>query len=240
LALGGDTDLAFEDGKVTPLPIRRGPALSLDPDRADERAPTLTDAFNALGLCQIGDPAISKKAFEKLSPGRAQETAQLAVDAVLAKIKDAAGDFVAAVNSQPAYTVSEFLVDYELKPAKIAILGGPAATLAPLAAKALGLPAEAPPEAATANALGAALAKPTTEAEIYADTAAGTLSIPTLGIQKRIGARYSLEEAKSELLSALGEGAQIVAAEIFNQVSDYGESGRVIRARAQTAPGLIG
>jgi N-methylhydantoinase A/oxoprolinase/acetone carboxylase beta subunit len=242
LALGGDTDLTLENGAIAPKAVRRGPALALDPDNAPNRPPTLTDALNVLGRCEVGDPAISTAAFKRLRPAAPPEkTAQEAVDAVLAKLKEAYDDFLARVNDQPVYTISEFLVDYRLEPKKAAILGGPAATLAPLVAEALKLPATAPPEAATANALGAALARPTSEAELYADTAAGTLTIPTLGIQRQIGSRYSLDEAKAELLKAMGEPtAQIVFAEIFNQVSDYGESGRVMRAKAQTAPGLVG
>ncbi|MDR0548625.1 MAG: hypothetical protein LBI10_04335 [Deltaproteobacteria bacterium] len=239
LALGGDTDLEFINGEMVPLPRRQGPALALDPERVDLRPPTLTDALNVLGQCEVGDVSLSKKAFNRLAPGQAEPLAAKAVAAFLAKLKEAATTFIAAVNSQPAYTVSEFLIDYALKPTKAVVLGGPAATVAPLVAEALGAPATAPKEAATANALGAALARPTTEAELYADTATGTLSIPTLGIQKKIGARFDLEQAKATLLAALGPNSQIVAAEIFNQVSDYGDSGRVMRARAQTAPGLI-
>ncbi|MDR1578690.1 MAG: hypothetical protein LBT86_10785 [Deltaproteobacteria bacterium] len=239
LALGGDTDLAYVDGQILPLAQRRGPALSLDPVNAPQRLPTLTDALNVLGLCQVGDVAISYQAFDKMTPGQAQKTARLAVDAVLDKLKRAFEEFLTTVNSQPVYTISEFLVDWRLNPTQAVILGGPAATLAQPLSETLQIPTVAPPEAATANALGAALAKPTTEAELYADTATGSLSVPTLNIQRSISSRYTLDEAKADLLAALGEEAQITFAEIFNQVSDYGDSGRVMRVRAQTAPGLI-
>jgi hypothetical protein len=111
--------------------------------------------------------------------------------------------------------------------------------MAPLISLALNLKTIAPSEAASANALGAALAKPTVEAELYADTAAKTLSIPTLNITRSIDSNYSLDDAQKELLSLLPGQVQITAAEIFNQVSDYGASGRVMRVRAQSTPGLI-
>ncbi|MDR2142100.1 MAG: hypothetical protein LBR11_09995 [Deltaproteobacteria bacterium] len=243
LALGGDTDLVWEQGVVTPLPRRQGPALALDPAGAAGRPPTLTDALNVLSLCEVGDRAISRKALEKIAPGDPKQAAQAAVDAVIQKLKGALADFLATVNGQPVYTISEFLVDWRLNPSRAVLLGGPAATLAPLLTEALGLPTAAPPEAATANALGAALARPTVEAELYADTAAGVLSAPTLNLQRQIGHRYTLDEAKAELLAALAaqgqREAQITQAEVFAQVSDYGESGQVIRVRAQTTPGLL-
>ncbi|MDR1608838.1 MAG: hypothetical protein LBT38_10585 [Deltaproteobacteria bacterium] len=239
LALGGDTDLAWENGQIKPLAQRHGPALALDPENAEGRRPTLTDALNVLGLCQIGEVAISRRAFDKLTPGQPEKAAQLAVEAVLDKLSQALGEFLSVINGQPVYTISEFLVDWRLTPSRAVILGGPAATLAPLIAEKLNIPTQAPAEAATANALGAALAKPTTEAELYADTATGLLSVPTFGLKRQIGSRYDLDEAKAELLGILGSEAQITFAEIFNQVSDYGDSGRVMRVRAQTSPGLI-
>ncbi|MDR1086342.1 MAG: hypothetical protein LBP22_16170 [Deltaproteobacteria bacterium] len=240
LALGGDTDLEPRGEEIVPVPQRRGPALALAEGGDPERPPTLTDALNVLGLADLGNKAVSEKAFEKIAPGRAQAKASQAVEAVLARLKEAKEEFIRALNRQPAYTISEFLVDRQLKPTKAVILGGPARTMAPLVSQALGLPTEAPPEAATANALGAALARPTREAELYADTAAGTMSIPTLNVSREIPARYTLDEAKNDLLAAMGdEAVQITQAEIFNQVSDYGASGRVIKVRAQSRPGLI-
>ncbi|MDR1546292.1 MAG: hydantoinase/oxoprolinase family protein [Deltaproteobacteria bacterium] len=239
LALGGDTDLEPVDGSLRPAPRRRGPALAWRPAEAGQRPPTLTDALNVLGLCRLGEVEASRRAFELLRPGRAAELAREGLDAFLARLAAAVEDFVAQVNSRPVYTVSEFLVDWRLAPRRAHLLGGPAETLAPWAAEALGLPVSAPANAAAANALGAALARPTVEAELYADTAHGTLSVPTLGRRRTIDQRYGLEEAKKELLDCLGGStAQVTAAECFAQIGDYGRSGRVIRVAAQSAPGL--
>ncbi|MDR1039195.1 MAG: hydantoinase/oxoprolinase family protein [Deltaproteobacteria bacterium] len=243
VALGGDTDLDWGPEGFAPAARRRGPALALDPEGAAVgRPPTLTDALNVLGRCEVGDPEISRAAFRKL--GRDPEAlAAQAAGAVLDRLKEAAREFLDRVNRQPCYTISEFLVDWRLEPSRAVLLGGPALALAPLAAGHLGMPVEAPPEASCANALGAALAKPTLEAELYADTALETLSIPTLNIRRRIGGNYTLEDAKRELLDALGgsDGSvQLTMAESFNQMGGRGRSGRVIRVKAQEAPGLMG
>jgi N-methylhydantoinase A/oxoprolinase/acetone carboxylase beta subunit len=241
LALGGDTDLVMEDGRLVPKPIRRGPALALDPSGLGNRSPTLTDAFNVLGLCSLGDTTISKKAFEILAPSRAKEAASLAVEAVFERLNTAAKTFIDDVNRQPVYTISDYLVDWKLKPVRAVFLGGPAETLAPLAEKALSIPSRAPIGAATANALGAALAKPTMEAQLYADTAMGVLSAPTLGCQRSIGFDYTVTQAKEDLLALMGGGAdlRITAEECFSQLSEAGRSGKVIRVAAQSAPGLM-
>ncbi|MDR2302821.1 MAG: hypothetical protein LBF38_12385 [Deltaproteobacteria bacterium] len=241
IALGGDTDLAPEDGKLVPKPRRRGPALSLAPDDLGKRPPTLTDALNTLGYCAIGDPAVSKKALEEIAPGNSERLAKEALKTVLAKVRDEAREFVDRINQQPVYTVSDFLVDWRLAPKRVVFLGGPAETLAPVAAEILGLPASAPSGAATANALGAALAKPTIEAELYADTDHGLMSAPTLGKQRKIDSSYDLETAKRDLLELMGGGndLRVTAAESFHQFHEYGRAGKVIKVTAQSAPGLV-
>ncbi|MDR1395292.1 MAG: hypothetical protein LBK52_03855 [Deltaproteobacteria bacterium] len=241
LALGGDTDLVFDGQIFETRPIRRGPALAWGSGPSSEdRPPTLTDALNTLGACQIGRTDLSRLPFAQIDPQDPRRPARQALEAVLARLKEALADFLYNINRQPAYTLSAFLVDWHLNPKCAMVLGGPAPAMAPYIAQALNMPAFAPPEAASANALGAALAKPTAEAELYADTAAGTLSIPTLSIRRQIDRTYTLDQAKGDLLEAMDDPlVQITEAEVFNQVSDYGSSGRVMRVRAQSAPGLV-
>jgi N-methylhydantoinase A/oxoprolinase/acetone carboxylase beta subunit len=245
LALGGDTDLAYEAGAFRPLPQRRGPALSLDPGNARKRPPTLTDATNVLGLSAVGDTAVSLAAFRALDPGADPKAlAGLAAGAVLERLGLAAGDFLSEVNRRPAYTISELLLGERVSPSGAVILGGPAGSLAGLAGPALGIPASVPKEAPYANALGAALARPTRSAELYADTALGLMSIPVLGIQRGIPRGYGLKDAEADLISAMGGAAdlRVTQAECFSQLGEGEDegSGKVMRVRAQTAPGLVG
>jgi N-methylhydantoinase A/oxoprolinase/acetone carboxylase beta subunit len=243
VALGGDTDLILGPDGFVPEPRRRGPALALDPEgAASGRPPTLTDALNVLGRCEVGRPEISRAAFARLGADP-EALAADACGAALKRLKEAADEFLERANRQPCYTVSDFLVDWKLAPERAVLLGGPARALAPLASGPLGLPAEAPPEASYANALGAALARPTAEAELYADTALETVSIPTLNVRRRIGRDYTLEDAKRDLLEAMGgpeSGVKLTMAESFNQMGGRGRAGKVIRVKAQEPPGLMG
>jgi N-methylhydantoinase A/oxoprolinase/acetone carboxylase beta subunit len=240
-ALGGDTDLAPVDGRLVPAPVRRGPALALAPGDLGLRPPTLTDALNALGRCAVGDPRVSLRAFELLAPGDPVGLARQGVGAVLEKLADEIKLFLERINQQPVYTVGDFLVDWRLEPNRAVFLGGPAETLAPLAGEALGLACSAPAGAATANALGAALARPTVEAELYADTDHGLMSAPTLGESRKINPSYNLDQAKQDLLDLMGgrPDVRVTSAESFSQFHEYGRAGKVIRVTAQSAPGLV-
>jgi N-methylhydantoinase A/oxoprolinase/acetone carboxylase beta subunit len=241
IALGGDTDLVPEDGRLVPKPKRRGPALSLAPNDLGQRPPTFTDVLNVLGYCAIGDPKISKQALEEVAPGKSTDLAQQALETVLTMVKTEAESFVDRINQQPVYTISDFLVDWRLEPKQAVLLGGPAETLGLCAGNILGLPVMAPLGASTANALGAALARPTVEAELYADTDHGLMSAPTLGKQKKINSSYDLEMAKRDLLELMGGGSdlRITSAESFYQFHEYGRAGKVIKVTAQSSPGLV-
>lgn len=263
IALGGDSSLRLaDDSSRSPLslvgPDRSGPALALasSPRERFERPPTLTDALNVLGLAAVGNREHSLAALARLAedarcPGNAcGDPALLArrfVDAALARIKDEADALLAEVNAQPVYTIRELLVEKPLAPREALCIGGPAGALASGLERALGIPVCVPGESPWANALGAALARPTRAAELYADTLAGRMSLPGFGLEKRIHSGYSLAEAKKDLLDAFASDAadaaahapQIVYAESFAMLDDAGRRGRTLRVRAQRAAGLL-
>jgi N-methylhydantoinase A/oxoprolinase/acetone carboxylase beta subunit len=238
LALGGDTDIEYYQGVFVPLAKRQGPPLALDPQGASKRLPTLTDATNVLGLSQIGDFELSRKAFERYGPP--EKMANLAVQAVLERLRTAIMEFLERINLQPVYTISDFLVDWKITPDRAVMLGGPANTLAPLVEKKLGIPVHAPKEAPYANAMGAALAKSTQEAELYANTSNGILTIPTLGVRRKIGNDYNLDKAKQDLINSMGDSSvHVTLAESFNNYGGWRTTSKIIRVKAQSSPGLI-
>lgn len=258
LAVGGDSSLRCARDTVTVGPDRSGPALALcgPATGGTRRPPTLTDALNTLGLCTVGDPALSAAALERLAHepecpvavrGSAGGLARLFVDKALALVRDGAEALLADVNSRPVYTIRELMVAKTVRPARAVFIGGPAGALAEEAGRLLGLPAHAPAESAYANAIGAALARPTLSAELYADTLLGRMTIPDLGVDRSIERRYDLEDAKADMLDAFmrhdgeheAEGpVQIVFAERFAVLDAGAGRGRILRVRAQHAAGL--
>jgi len=250
LALGGDLGLVVNDGRVEFSGRRDGPPLALDPGQVGLRPPTFTDALNTLGLTSFGQVETSRSALAKLDVTRpAEKTAALALDRAKELISKAAGDFLDQVNRRPVYTLGALRLARPVKPESAAFLGGPSEALAGPVSQALGMRPVVPPQAALANAVGAARARPCPAAELYADTAQGLMTIPAFGIAKTIGRDYNLDHAKSDLLAAMGEAMagmpeagpqQIIEAESFNQLTGRGRADKIFRVLAQARPGFLG
>ncbi len=247
VALGGDSALIADGPAVAVGPDREGPALALAPEDLGRRRPTLADALNVLGLTSLGRTDVSRQALAGL--GQPGEVAEKALDAAMDTLRTAADDLLRRVNQRPVYTLDAIRLARPVTPARAALLGGPARALAEPVSRALGLPACVPEAAETANAVGAALARPTLGAALFADTALGLMTIPGLGLTRAIDRHYSLLEAENDLLAALGEALaglpeanppQLTDAECFNQLSDYGRADRIIRLQAQARPGVLG
>lgn len=265
LALGGDSSLRVADGAAIIGPERSGPPLALGVSAGYpvERPPTLTDALNVLSLARIGETAVSRAALNRLasSPGcpdvargDAIALSRLFLRQALERIRDTMAALLSEVNERPVYTIRELVISEALRPCEAIVIGGPAAALAAEAEAVLGLPVRAPEESAYANAVGAALARPTKSAELYADTVLGRMTIPDFGMERRIGKEYRLDDAKADMQAAFsadaasvsegetmrkgGDDAQIVFAESFAMLDDRGDRGHILRVRAQRAAGL--
>ncbi len=265
IALGGDSSLRAAGSSLSIGPDRIGPALALGSayPAVPDRSPTLTDALNLLGLCRVGDVALSRAALEALftavpadlkkGMASAEDMARAFARQALLRIRAEMELLLAEVNALPVYTIRELLVQDPLRPAEAVFIGGPAAALAGMAEECWGLPVRVPDMHACANAVGAALARPTRAAELYADTQLGRMTIPDLGIAGSVDRGYLLDQAKQDLLRALAEAeraqetpggqeapaAQIVFAESFLMLDDAGRRGRILRVRAQLPAGLM-
>jgi N-methylhydantoinase A/oxoprolinase/acetone carboxylase beta subunit len=250
LALGGDLGLTVSEGRVDFAGRREGPPLALCPDEVGLRPPTFTDALNGLGLTRLGQVGASRAALARLDETRPpEETAARALDRAMELIGREVRDFLGQVNCRPVYTLGALRLARPVQPEAAAFLGGPAEALARPVAEALGLRPVVPPQAALANAVGAARARPCPAADLYADTAQGLMTIPALGRTKTIGRDYTLARAQAELLDALGEALaglpeagppQVIEAESFNQLTGRGRADRIFRVRAQARPGFLG
>ena len=247
--LGGDLVLAAEDGRVVIKPIRKGPALALTPEDLGRRPPTLTDALNTLGLAAVGDARVSRKAMADLANQSPEEAARQVLSEVRSILKKAVTGLLHLVNNRPVYTINALRLTREVRPTRAAVLGGPAEALAATVSEALGLPVEVPAEFMVANAVGAARSRPNLAVDLYADTSLGTMSIPALGISGAVARDYDMKKAETDVLTALkcalanmpeAGPPQVTEAEVFNQLTGYGRADKIIRVRAQAAPGLLG
>lgn len=254
MALGGDSSITVEGGQLKLGPRRKGPAYAFGGP-----SPTPTDALIVLGHM---DNIARLKACEeerayqaiKLLSGQlnlsVEEAAQLIIQTMTSRIKNKVDELLRVINSKPVYTIKELLDGRLVQPQVLNLIGGPARALAPRLEEEFNLATYYPKHYKVANAIGAGLAKTTTEISVLADTSKGTLAVPELGIYKKIGGDYDLNSAKKYALDLLAHQAltlgakedeletEITEENSFNMVRGFYTSGQNIRVKAQIKPGL--
>lgn len=248
--IGGDSEVKVIDGALYIGPNRRGAAMAFGGP-----APTPTDAMVYLKIMDFGgNMEMAKKGMEDIASQlqcTPREAAEEIFNQTCASIVDQTRAMVEQINSQPVYTVHEFLEGYRIEPGKILLLGGPAPYLAARIQEISGIETQAVPMSAVANAIGAALARTTCEISLFADTTQGVVSAPEEDYLEEITSDYdksdALETAKTLLeKKAILSGAdpQNIASEVtefheFNVVRRFSLQGKIFRVKMQIKPGLI-
>lgn len=252
IGLGGDSSIRIDDGR-----------LAIGPERKDRpyayggKFASPTDAMIVLDLIEDSNDQEKARAHEimeslgqelKLS---AREMAGLVLETMADMIGNKLDELLELINSQPVYTIEELLHGEEIRPKLLNIIGGPAKVLAPLLEEKLDLPCHYPKSYQVANAIGAALAKTTTEINMLVDTAKGSLAVPELEIYEKVGKNYRLDQARARAKDLVRESAlklgaeedeieaEIVEESSFNMVRGFYTSGQNIRIKAQVKPGLV-
>lgn len=249
IGLGGDSSINIENGQIKIGPLREGKPYAFGGPK-----PTPTDAMITLGLMNTGN---RKKAYDSMvSLGRElnispEEVAQLILDTMGDITKDKVEELLADINSHPVYTIKELLYGKKIEPKVVNVIGGPAKILAPILERKFNLPCCFPKDYHVANAVGAALAKPTTEINMLVNTSKGILSVPELELFEKIDRTFTIDKARRKAMelireSALSLGAineeieaEIVEESSFNMVRGFYTTGKNIRIKAQVKPGLI-
>lgn len=250
IGVGGDSRVACESRRITIGPQRDGPAAAFGGP-----SPTPTDAMIVLGLTDIGDREKAIGAIQGIADRANQpleETAQQIFELACREILSAAEEMIGEINKKPVYTVHEILEGKTITPTVTYVVGGPAGPMASYLEKIQGIPARVPEYAEVANAIGAALARTTTEVTLLADTEKGEVTIAEEGIQTPISRGFTHQEAiglcEGTLRArALRMGAreddlnvEIIEDQVFNMIRGMGyTTGRNIRIKAQVKPGLI-
>lgn len=250
IGVGGDSAIAVEGGEVLVGPRRFGPAMAEGGDR-----PTLVDALNVAGVCSRGDAEASARGIGELAAKAGMAPAELAsraAHAAVASIRKAVDDMVESINRRPVYTIHELLEGKQVRPVRFYVMGGPAEAMSGLLSEAFGQgKVVVPPNFTVANALGAALSRPTLAAELFADTAQGRMLVPAFGVEEAVDNKYSLDQAKddarrilAERLDRLGLGADqapidTVQAQSFNMIEGSRMTGKNIRVKCQIRPGVL-
>lgn len=252
MGLGGDSAIEYKDEQLIIGPERQG-----KPYCFGGPMPTPTDAMVALGLIDVEDKIIYQRAEEAMvSLGndlamKVDQISKLVLDFFASKIKEKTDELLAIINSKPVYTVKELLDGKKLNPQSVYMIGGPASALSPVLEDHYKLPTYFPEHYQVANAIGAALAKPTMEITMNVDTARGVLSVPEISLYEKVDKNFTLQKAKNRAVHLLLQHTrtidpedhdieiEIIEESSFNMVRGFSTTGKNMRIRAQVKPGHI-
>ncbi len=250
LGIGGDSEVRMvEKGGLRIGPVRRGRPIAMGGS-----APTPTDAMITLDLLETGNRDFAKAAMEEVGGPLgwdAATTAQRVLKHMAETIAESAKAFIYDINSQPVYTIHQVLEDQEIEPTSVLIIGGPAPQIAEYIGRAFGLPPRFPHHHGVANAVGAAVARVTSEITLQADTERGSVIIPEANVENKVSSSFDIKQAVAlgrELLSrqAVRLGAEergleisISEKQVFNMIRGYSRTGKNIRLKMGITPGLI-
>jgi len=250
VAIGGDSTVAVSGGCLSVGPKRNGPPLCMG-----GTLPTPTDALRVLGLTKIGDAAKAEKAMQIVAEGlgcTAKEAAQKVVDAVVDKIVFEVNEMFREWEQEPAYRIWEIMKRELLSARSVVGVGGGAPPLVPLVAGRLGIAAIVPEYASVANAIGAAVARPTLTLNLHIDTEKGEFSVAEEGLTGRVSdqkmtpedaerlARRLLAERAVRLgISEYAGEAEVTYSEVFNMIRGWSTVGRLLDVRMEILAGLL-
>ena len=243
VGIGGDSRIHKTADGYTVGPEREGPAAAVGGEVA-----TLSDALIVAGYVSFGDTARSLAALEKFG-GEPQLEAQKIIASAVGIIRETIEVMLDEWAKQPVYTVDDVIRGTEFVPAQLIGVGGGAPGLIKALGEAMELPVEIPAGAMVANAIGAAVARPTLSAGLRADTTEGFYIIPESGRRERLPQRFTQKVAEELLSSWLREQTadwqlpdaetELVSCEHFRTVHGYYDTGDIYNLRMQLRPGIL-
>lgn len=247
VGIGGDSFVRYEKGELKVGPMRKGPAMALGGSD-----PTLSDAMIVAGLSTFGDLDRACQAMTYIAlPGQMPgDAAKAVLDVAAGIVKQAIAEMIDEQAAEPVYKVEDIVNKTCFDPQMIIGVGGAAAGLVPIIAEQLNLSYQVPDGSMVANAVGAAVACPTLDITLRADTAQGYYTVAELAVKNSINSRrFSVADAQQLAVEVLRERAaqvgieaadvEIVQQEEFNLVRGFNTVGKIITCRMQIKPGVI-
>ena len=246
IALGGDTPVLAGEGRPV-LGKRQGPAFCLGGP-----ALTVTDILVYRGLSDIGAKQQVLPPLENIARqlGRTpDELAEEVLDIFIKSLDLNLEEMFKTWEEEPAYRVWQVVSSQKIRPNKLVCLGGPALGLGALWGMKKKWEVSVPPYAGVANAVGAALAKPTLRLDLLVDTEQMTYSTNIGTLRGRLGENIkNTDQARDFAVSLFRKTLEewqvkdkeyeVLYEEGFNIVRGWHTAGRIFQVGLQTAPGL--
>lgn len=243
VAIGGDSRIHKTAAGYSVGPEREGPAAAVGGSAA-----TLGDALIAAGYVCFGDAARAQAAIAAFG-GTPQEEARKIVSAAACQIKAVIQQMLDEWAKQPVYTVDDVIRGTEFSAQQLVGVGGGAPGLVQALGEEMALPVAIPLGAGVANAIGAAVARPTLSAGLRADTTDGFYIIPESGCREKLPKPFNKQVAMDILSHWLLQQTadwqlpdaqtELVAYEHFNTVHGYYDTGDIYSLRIQLKPGIL-
>ena len=244
IGIGGDSRIhKLPDGSYQVGPEREGPAAAVGGSVA-----TLSDALIVAGYVSFGDAARAQAAIAALG-GEPSDQARKIIASACAAIQATISEMLEEWAKQPVYTVDDVIKGTEFVPAQLIGVGGGAPGLIKALGELMHVPVDIPLGAMVANAVGAAVARPTLSAGLRADTTDNYYIIPESGRRERLPRRFNKAVAEELLTSWLREQTaawqlpdqetELISYEHFNTVHGYYDTGDIYSLRMQLKPGIL-
>jgi len=247
IGLGGDSLVQRVEGVLKVGPKRLGPAMAVGGP-----SPTVTDAMIVAERIAFGDAKLAMKAMEQVAiDGQTpREVADMVLDAAVTIISQAIDDMLAQQANKPVYRVADIVHGTQFTVKHVIGVGGSAVGLVPLLAGHLGVTYDLPKQGMVANAIGAAVARPTVDITLRADTVEGYYTVAELGIKNKLQThKFTLTDAYALGIKHLTELAtsrgiplgvtEIIQSEEFNVVQGFRTVGKIMTCRLQIKPGVL-
>ena len=243
IGIGGDSRITkLSTGAYQVGPERQGKAAALGGAVA-----TLSDALIVAGYVEFGDRQLSYEALKIW--GNPEAEAPKIVAAAVNTIKATIAEMLTEWAKQPVYTVDDVIKGTEFVPEQLIGVGGGSLGLIKALGEAMELPVDIPAGAMVANAIGAAVARPTMIANLRADTTENSYLIPESGQREKIRGSFNKAKAmailgdwlleKTESWQLPDRETEVIAYEHFNTFHSYFDSGDIYNLRMQLKPGIL-
>jgi len=218
--------------------------------------PTPTDASRVLGLTVQGDLEQARRAMAGLGGPlglSAVEVARQVEDLFVAMVAREINGMFDEWRKEPVYSVWEIMAKHQGRKRGLETVvgvGGGAAGFTARIAQAVGCYPVVPPYAPVANAIGTAVARPTMQVSVRADTEAGYYLVLEEGVREALAAGASEEDITAvarEWLTrraaryglSVDSGVEVTRREVFNMIRDWRTTGRLYDIVLSTKGGIV-
>jgi len=252
LPLGGDSPIILGSDKQ----------ISIEPRRRDAAAcfggaePTVIDVFNSKYSLGIANQSRSNQLLQSLATQAEIDVDQLMFHVehyFITELLNALEDMSVEWKNEPAYRVWEVVHQRQFKVEEIIGLGAAAAAIVPILAERMQVKAFIHKYSAVANAIGAAIARPTLALNLHIDTQNASYSTDIDGLSGSLENPRTMQmqdahQLARELLEAIAvqrdlgsyaSEAEVFREEQFNVIRSWDTHGKIFELGIQIKPGFI-